>query len=561
MDDSFGVPWGQPIPGEVMHEYLVRYAQKWDILRRIDLDTIVSEISRLEDREGWDVKVTKGGDAQELQTKKLIIATGVTHKPHRPHIEGAHSFEAPIIHSADMGRLSGPIIKDPDVKTVAVLGGAKSAYDAVYLAAMSGKQVEWIVRKSGKGPCWVFPAYTQLGPFKAWREKLPVRRLVSCFSPCFWPDGMGWIRSFFHATSFGKKIAQAFWGKMHAETLHECQFKEDKALNTLEPEQSPFWYGTSTGVYTYSPDLFDFIRSGQVRVHREDIEILAPHNILLSNGTNLRADALITATGFSAKPTFEFSPPSLHSDLGVPTTHYSQAQKDFWNHLNHKAELTIVSKFPRLLIGPFKGPASTVVQPYNPGVDPELQYTPYRLYHGIAPPGLATQGDRSLVFIGMISNLANTVRLELQCLWAYAYLNDKMAIDRDAIFDETALMARYCRYRAPFGHGRFFPDIVFDQVPYFDMLVRDLGLRFWRKSNIFSELFAPYGQSDYKGIVQEWLKARERKEGREIKTHSRVPSNKSLGWEEARVGLLSTSRAGSTTHSRASSVNSVKRTN
>ena len=558
MHDGFGVPHGKQIPGEVMHEYLKQYAQKWDILRRIEFETFVKEITRLEEREGWSVRVRKGDMEQEMQTKKLIIATGITHRPHKPHIEGAENFEVPIIHSAEMGKLSGPIMKDPNVKTVAVLGGAKSAYDAVYLAATSGKEVEWIIRKSGRGGCWIFPSFAQLGPFKAWREKIPVRRFVSCFSPCFWPDGMGWLRSFLHFTSFGKSIAQAFWRKMHAETLHECQYKEDKALNTLEPEQSPFWYGTASGVYSYSPDLFDFIRSGQVRVYREDLDTLAPHNVLLSNGTNLPVDALITATGFSAKPTFEFSPPSLHSDLGVPTTSYSQTQRDFWNHLNHKAELTIVSKFPRLLIGPFKGPGSTVVQPYNPGVDAELQYTPYRLYRAIAPPGLAAQGDRSLVFLGMFSNIAATLRLELQCLWAYAYLNDKMPIDTDTIFDETALMARYARYRAPFGHGRFYPDIVFDQVPYFDMLVRDLGLRFWRKSNIFSELLAPYGQADYRGIVQEWLKAREKKEGREIKTHSRVLS-RGLGWEEAKVGLLTSSRPGSRAPSRTSSFTSVQR--
>ncbi|RMZ87300.1 hypothetical protein DV736_g5479, partial [Chaetothyriales sp. CBS 134916] len=503
MHDGFGVPDGKQVPAEVMHEYLKQYAQKWDILRRIEFETFVDEITRLDGRVGWNVRVkSANGQSQDWQTRKLVVATGVSHRPHRPQLPDADKFEAPIIHSAEMGKLAGPILSDPDVKVVALLGGAKSAYDAAHMAATAGKQVEWIVRKSGKGPCWVFPPFETVGPFKIWKEMLPVRRIITCLSPCFWPDGLGWIRSFFHFTGIGQSITQAFWRNVHAATLHQCQYQGgNKELNVLTPEQSPFWYGTATGVYNYNPDLFDFIRSGQVRVHREDIEALAPHKVLLANGTSLDSDALITATGFSAKPTLKFSPPSLHSDLGVPTTSYSEAQREFWRYLNHKSELTIAATYPRLLMGPFKAPKSTVVQPYNPGIDPELQHTPYRLYRAIAPPGLTVQADRSLVFIGMLGgSIAATIRLELQCLWAYAYLNDKLTINTDHVFDETALMARYCRYRAPFGHGRFYPDLVFDLLPYFDMLVRDLGLPTWRKSNILTELFSPYRQADYRGI-------------------------------------------------------------
>ena len=249
-----------------------------------------------------------------------------------------------------------------------------------------------------------------------------------------------------------------------------------------------------------------------MRVHREDVSRLSSHAVQLADGTTLIADALITATGFTVKPTYNFSPSTLHSDLGVPTTEYTQAQRDFWSHLNHKAELTIVSKYPRLLLGPFKSPSSTVVQPFNPGIDPELQHTPFRLYRAIAPPGLTVQGDRSLVFIGMFSNISNFIRLELQCLWAYAYLNDKLPIDKSTVFDETALFSRYARYRSPYGHGRFFPDLVFDQVPYFDVLMQDLELPYWRKGNLLKELFSPYGPEDYKGVVQEWKRAQVAKE-------------------------------------------------
>jgi len=221
------------------------------------------------------------------------------------------------------------------------------------------------------------------------------------------------------------------------------------------------------------------------------------------------ADGLITATGFSAKPTMNFVQTTIHSDLGIPTTSLTQSQDDFWKELDQKADLVIASKFPRLLVGPYRSPSSTVIQPYNPGLDLDFRYTPFRLYRGIAPPGLTFQGDHSLIFIGMFSNVASTIRLELQCLWAYAYLTNHLKIDRSSVFDETALMSRYSKHRSPYGHGRFFPDVVFDQVPYFDTLLRDLGLPTWRKGNIFKEIFSSYRTVDYKGVVRQWLAKRE----------------------------------------------------
>ena len=181
MDDSFGVKAGNPIPGEVMHEYFKQYAQRADILRRIDFETEVLEVSRLESTKGWTVKVRRQSGEQEMQTKKLIVATGVTNDPHRPQIEGADSFGGPIIHSAECGTKSGPILKDPEIETVAVLGSGKSAWDSVYLAAMAGKKVEWNIRKSGRGSAYVFPPHAHIGPFKARREVSLVYRNVSLY--------------------------------------------------------------------------------------------------------------------------------------------------------------------------------------------------------------------------------------------------------------------------------------------------------------------------------------------------------------------------------------------
>ena len=185
MDKSFGIKPGEHVTGEVMHDYLVAYAQKWDILRRIKFNTVVSTVERDEAGTRWKVTVKKANQKEDytnesvLYTKKLIVATGVTNELHHPRIPGSEEFGTSVLHSADLGREKA-WLDDPSVKTVAVLGGGKSAYDAVYLAASAGKKVEWIIRKSGKGPAWVFPPQATLGPFKALREVTsPFQRLLN----------------------------------------------------------------------------------------------------------------------------------------------------------------------------------------------------------------------------------------------------------------------------------------------------------------------------------------------------------------------------------------------
>ena len=273
----------------------------------------------------------------------------------------------------------------------------------------------------------------------------------------------------------------------------------------------------------YDQDFFSYIRSGQVKIHREDISQLSPRTVHLVNGLSLPADAVVACTGFSSQPDINFTPSSLHPDLGIPTTTGLDREREaLWAELDQKADLAIGSKFPQLLSGPhlrnssLSAGATSMTQSGQGTTSP---LTPWRLYRGIAPPGLTAASDRSLVFIGMFSNVANTIRLEVQCLWALAYLERKLpsldadgradegAGQQDKVLEDTALLQRFCQHRAPCGHGAFYPDLNFDQLPYWDVLLHDLGLPTARKGGFWRELLEPYGQSDYRGIVQEWIES------------------------------------------------------
>lgn len=238
--------------------------------------------------------------ASTLHTKNLIIATGIACLPRVPHFPGSQNFNATIIHSSQLGQQQQALLKKDNMKTIAVLGSGKSAYDAVHLAASQGVQVGWIVERSDSGPAWTMPAYANLGPFNARREKLLTRRIVGLLSPNVNNNnagGFGWFRELVHGTRIGKAFTRKFWQGMYESTIDDCGCDKHQTAKLLEPEFGLYWYGVTSAILNYSDDFFKYIRDGTVRIYREDIASLSAGTINLANGTLLPVQALVTATG------------------------------------------------------------------------------------------------------------------------------------------------------------------------------------------------------------------------------------------------------------------------
>ncbi|EAA34374.2 hypothetical protein GE21DRAFT_3622 [Neurospora crassa] len=527
-DVGIGRP-GHHITGEEMHAYLTAYAHHFDLMKRIRFNTravrvhqVQEEVTLNSDASCWKVEVEV--DVHELgnptttvtlETNKLVMATGILGVPNMPSLKGSETFDAPLLHSSALGPRYQDVLQNPHINRVAVLGGSKSAYDTVYLAATTAHKVDWIIRKSGRGPSWVFPSHTKIGPFKAWREKLVTRRIFTFMSPCVLPDHSGkhisWIRDFLHTNKVGKAITKSFWKILHADTIRDCRYREgkdNKNFGVLEPEHSPFWYGTSSGTLNYEQDFKALVTSGQVTIHRQDISHLSPHAIHFlaaddAGKETLAVDALICATGYAATPPVDFFPPELHFQLGIPTTldSLSDEEKAIWATYDQEADDLITKQFPQLI--PLPPPPKSKSKESQD----TKTYTPWRLHRGIAPPGPPTLTTaRSIVFLSMHSNITNIPRIELQCLWSLAYFHDKLIkVSNSQVHKDTALFQRWCQLRSPLGHGRQYPDLNFDQLPYWDWLVADLGLKVRRKKSVWKELVSPYGSEDYRGLVEEWI--------------------------------------------------------
>jgi cation diffusion facilitator CzcD-associated flavoprotein CzcO len=67
----------------------------------------------------------------------------MTSQPFLPHFEGQEHFGAPIFHIRDFPKEANTL---DTAKTVTVLGGTKSAWDAVYAYGIKGIKVNWVIR-------------------------------------------------------------------------------------------------------------------------------------------------------------------------------------------------------------------------------------------------------------------------------------------------------------------------------------------------------------------------------------------------------------------------------
>lgn len=244
--------------------------------------------------------------------------------------------------------------------------------------------------------------------------------------------------------------------------------------------------------------------SGQVKITKKDISHLSAGGVVnLADGTSYKTDALVAITGWKLAPAIQFKPAGIEASLGVPSSTLTAEETAFWDYLDSEAETEILKKFPYLA----KGPKRPI--PYTQKV------SPYRLYRGIAAPGFTSRGEHSIAFMKMVHSTSNIIIAETQALWVYAFLNQKFNIDEKSVYHQTALTSRYGKLRYPCGFSSWYPEFVYDAIPYADMLLKDLGVNNLRKKTWTKEIFAGYTIQDYKGINQEW-KAKQPQDVKEV---------------------------------------------
>ncbi|KAJ4311307.1 hypothetical protein N0V84_010512 [Fusarium piperis] len=490
------------IPGTSLHDYLVRSADHFDIARLIRFNTEVQVIEK-GSQDDWvlTVKNDSRPSPEQIKAKKLVLAVGLTGNRNMPDLPGAEAFGNPIFHAKDFLQHES-LLKTS--KSVVVYGGAKSAYDAVYAYNTAGIHVDWVIRESGRGPCWMVSPFVT--PVHAWLEKLVYMRLLTWLVPCLWArDGFEAIRNFIHATFIGQWIVRAFFGVLTKDILGAARFDEHPETAKLKPWSDLFWAGTSVSILNYPTDFYDNVRQGKVHIHHADITHLSPGRVHLSTGDSIEAEALHCSTGWKHEAPVKLSPPSLAVELGLP---YTAAVEDAaLEKRAEKAELEVVERFPMLKEQPNLHPKRKSKPNINPDATPAT--TPYRLYNFIVPPKYIAK--RNFAVAGCLLSLGQTVSAEIQAIWITALFDgNNLALPNSEEEAETSTdrLVAYQRLRHPAGCGSKHGDMIFENLPYWDTLLQDLDLPHMRKGSWAEEFMTPYSVSDYKGLIQQFLDKR-----------------------------------------------------
>ncbi|KAJ4396776.1 hypothetical protein N0V93_000998 [Gnomoniopsis smithogilvyi] len=518
--EDFGVKPKEHIPGRVVHEYLKKVTEAFNIADKIRYSTRVISAEH-KDSGGWVVTAVKVEDGVSgIETRyfanKLVVASGLTSEPFLPQFDGGDLFGRPVFHGKDFAKYADTI---DTAKKVTIFGGTKSGWDAVYAYATKGVHVDWVIRASGHGPSWMSPPFVT--PLKKWLEKLVMTRMLTWFSPCSWGDADGYthIRSFLHGTAVGRFITNTFWSILGNDVITLNDYKSHPETAKIQPWSQPMFVASSFSILNYDTDFFDLLRNGTVKVHIADITGLGPGTVKLSDGTEIATDAMCCVTGWKWTPPLIFLPEGIEAELGVPHPPSPSDPTD----LVAKADKEILARWPRLRSPPVQNrdyvplteqTGITTLSEEDRKASPHTssQLTPWSLYRFVIPSSPSLIRHRDVAFAGMMMNFNIPLNAHMQSLWINAYFYDRGLtlpnyeddLERNRMRYETILHSRFGKWRYPAGHGSQFPDFVFDAQPYIDLLARDLGVQVHRKGGFLKEMSEPYGPKDYVDVVQEW---------------------------------------------------------
>jgi dimethylaniline monooxygenase (N-oxide forming) len=480
----------KPVPGKQVQAYLHQYAEKNNLLSKIKFG---SKVVKAERREigGWTIRTSRG---DVLECEKLVVATGLYSKPHWPDIPRDEDFRGSVIHTKSLGqehrRLTGEKVDD-----VVIVGGCKSAIEAANIFLAAGKRVHWLIRESQQG----VPLIVVDPDMRPNLVAVNNTRLFNVWSPSIF----GFWYRFLHTGKWylGNFLYFCFWLLLSSVVMSSAGYGRSDNGRKIRPKAKNLFRLTSYAslVHTTNPFLEDLHSGGNIIVYRASPTRLVKGGMQLDSGQVLKADVVVYATGW--RSSIDFFDDKEAGQLGIPIPlgqQDAEAEK-LWDSLESKADMMVTDALPRLAEYPI------------PKTDRETGTTQFRMYRQVLSPRLLARHDRSITFVGYVSNSQTSICSEILALWAVAWMEDLLPkpLPTETQMEIDVAMVNAWMTRRYGARGRQDPEIILEVQTFFDTLMEDLGLRVQRKNKGFFgplvELVVPYEGSDYGGMVEEFL--------------------------------------------------------
>ncbi|CAF0799316.1 unnamed protein product [Adineta ricciae] len=292
-------------PWQDIHRYLKRFAEKFDLVKRIRFQSTVTSIDKNNLRDPtlpWTVKIeTADQQHQTLQFHLVVVANGLFSTPFQPHFLGQNKFAGPIVHANNIK--THEQLMD---KRVVVIGGGKAAIDFASLAGKYALSCHLVIRR----PHWFVPE----SPFS---DRLPAKYAYSRFMTAIlypFPYAPHTPLFYFFRWLFSsvlRNILKTISNQM-VSTLKSDVYQDEKFI----PKSS---FHTSENSVRMTKEFAQLIRDGRIVRKLASIdEIIDSTTIHLSSNEFLQADMIICATGYLEN--FPFLSRTFHRALGQDNT-------------------------------------------------------------------------------------------------------------------------------------------------------------------------------------------------------------------------------------------------
>ncbi|OAQ99480.1 hypothetical protein LLEC1_02333 [Akanthomyces lecanii] len=274
--------WPVFAPKDKVAEFLQSYAQL------MDLNTWTSAtLKRAKwDGSGWEVEIeraTDGGgtEVRKLRTNHIIQATGINSEPKVPRVPGISEFGGPIYHSSEFTAAESTTTP----KKVVVVGTGVSGHDIAQEFSEHGHDVTLVQRGATciDRTAYVYGQglYSEDGPptedadFITHSVPLPVLK----------------------RKEIEKTDEHMLENKQYFEALEKAGFKIDRGPDGAGRKFKFIQYAGGSYIDVGALQL---IIDGRIKVRQGAVAQVKVHSLLLDDGTELPADEIVFATGFSS---------------------------------------------------------------------------------------------------------------------------------------------------------------------------------------------------------------------------------------------------------------------